>query len=122
MSNFWTMCFPNAMCVPKSLVKIFVSIGNRDEKKKDERNEVQFLRGEIPPRRGAPPAAGTGSAIYFVPPNRIFPSVDIADTFIPVGRFRGPGRPRTATKISQDAGGGRRHGRPRRTAAGGIPW
>ena len=117
------MCFPNAMCVPKSLVKIFVSIGNVMRKRRVKATMFSSFGVRSHQRRGAPPVAGTGSAIYFVPPNRIFPSVNVSDKFLPVGRFRAGSRessgdPKDITRRERGS-----PARPsRRTAAGGIPW
>src|SRR5512140_1310787 len=71
MSNFWTMCFPNAMCVPKSLVKILVSIGNVVRKRRVKATTFSSFGVRSHQQRVTPPVAGTGSAIYFVPPNRM---------------------------------------------------
>src|SRR4030042_1300101 len=58
MSNFWTMCFPWAMCVPKSLVKFFVSIGNVMRKRKVKATMFRSFGVRFHQRCGAPPAAG----------------------------------------------------------------
>ena len=58
------------MCVPKSLVKIFVSIGNVMRKRRVKATMFRSFGVRSHQRRGAPPAAGIGSAIYFVPPKR----------------------------------------------------
>ena len=47
---------------------------DRDEEKKEERQEVLPRGGEFPSGATRPRLPATGSAIYFVPPNRIFPS------------------------------------------------
>jgi len=72
-----------AICVPKSLVKIFVSIGIVMRKRR--KSARRFCRAGVSShRRGTPPVAGTGSAIYFAPPEHTVISVYIVGIF-----FRG---------------------------------
>ncbi len=85
MSNFWTICFPNAMCVPKSLVKIFVSIGivarnRRASARRRSRSGGTSHHGRVCA------FAAAGSAIYFPFPFTcpLFHSASVAFTSFPL--------------------------------------
>ncbi|PJB32710.1 MAG: hypothetical protein CO109_03125 [Deltaproteobacteria bacterium CG_4_9_14_3_um_filter_65_9] len=83
MSSCRTMCRPNAMCVPKSLVKIFVSIGNVMRKRRVKATMFRSFGVRSHQRRVAPPAASTDSSIYLTPPKHTIISGFLANLKIP---------------------------------------